>query len=196
MREAIGATWIFGIVIVFIVLFTGYLAFSINYAKAFSVKDSIIDTLEKYSGPGIRTGSKSEFNTGPVFKEINDKMINVNYNAKGSCKMVAEAYLDTMPANKKYTLYDNVIGVRNEKGKTFHNVLSDDEKNRYHYCIIKQQQNYINEQGLGFSNYFVATFFTVNIDVINVVKINFNFFVSGQTKNIAYPVDWFTGDGD
>ena len=42
-----------------------------------------------------------------IVKRNSDKMINVNYNAKGSCKMVAEAYLDTMPANKKYTLYDS-----------------------------------------------------------------------------------------
>ena len=30
MREAIGATWIMGIVIAFIALFSGFLAFSIN----------------------------------------------------------------------------------------------------------------------------------------------------------------------
>ena len=194
MREAIGATWIFGIVIVFIVLFTGYLAFSINYAKAFTVKDSIIDTLEKYSGPGKYSGTKSDINTGPVFEEINKKMINVNYNAKGSCKTVTEAMLETMPEDKKSTIKDNVIGVKNQNAKVFHNVLSDSEKNMYHYCIIKQKQYYKDELGLGYSNYFVATFFSVNIDIISVAQIRFNFFVSGQTKNIAYPVDWFTGE--
>ena len=47
MREAIGGTWIFSIVIVFIVLFTSFLAISVNYSKAFRVKNGIINIIEK-----------------------------------------------------------------------------------------------------------------------------------------------------
>lgn len=50
MREAIGGTWLFGIVIVFIVLFSSYLAISVNYSKAFKVKNSIVTMIEKYEG--------------------------------------------------------------------------------------------------------------------------------------------------
>ena len=50
MREAIGGTWIFQIVIVFILLFTGFMCLSINRSKAFSVKDKIIQTLQSYNG--------------------------------------------------------------------------------------------------------------------------------------------------
>ena len=50
MREAIGGTWIFSIVIVFIVLFSGYLAVSINYSKAFKVKNGIINIIEHNEG--------------------------------------------------------------------------------------------------------------------------------------------------
>ena len=42
MREAIGGTWIFGLVIVFIVLFTSYLALSVNYSKAFKAHRNIV----------------------------------------------------------------------------------------------------------------------------------------------------------
>jgi hypothetical protein len=45
MREAIGGTWIFSIVIVFIVLFSSYLAISVNYSKAFKVKKVIYQVL-------------------------------------------------------------------------------------------------------------------------------------------------------
>ena len=55
MREAIGATWITGVVLAFIALFSGYLALSINYSKAFKVKDGIVDRLEKHSGPETRS---------------------------------------------------------------------------------------------------------------------------------------------
>lgn len=50
MREAIGGTWLFTIVIVFIVLFTSFLALSINYSKAFKVKNGIVNIIEKNEG--------------------------------------------------------------------------------------------------------------------------------------------------
>lgn len=50
MRESIGGTWIFSLVIVFIVLFTGYLAISVNYSRAFKVKNGIINIIEKNEG--------------------------------------------------------------------------------------------------------------------------------------------------
>ena len=50
MREAIGGTWLFQIVIVFILLFTGFLCLSINRSKAFNVKDQIIQTIQSYNG--------------------------------------------------------------------------------------------------------------------------------------------------
>ncbi len=58
MREAIGGTWIFTIVIVFIVLFSGYLAISVNYSKAFKVKNSIVSIIEQHEG--LNTGAQDE----------------------------------------------------------------------------------------------------------------------------------------
>ena len=42
MKEAMGGTWLTGLVIVFIFLFAGFLAYSISYTKAFRVKNEII----------------------------------------------------------------------------------------------------------------------------------------------------------
>ena len=50
MREAIGGTWLFQIVIVFILLFTGFMCLTINRTKAFNVKDQIIQTIQSYNG--------------------------------------------------------------------------------------------------------------------------------------------------
>lgn len=46
MREAIGGTWMLGVVVLFIVLFSAFLALSINYTKAFKVKNEIINMIE------------------------------------------------------------------------------------------------------------------------------------------------------
>lgn len=50
MREAIGGTWLFGLVITFIVFFASFLAISINYSKAFNVKNNVVDLITKYEG--------------------------------------------------------------------------------------------------------------------------------------------------
>lgn len=50
MREAIGGTWLLGFVMLFIVLFSAYLAVSINYTKAFKVKNQIINIIEENEG--------------------------------------------------------------------------------------------------------------------------------------------------
>lgn len=50
MREAIGGTWIFQIVVFFILLFTGFMCLSINQSKAFKVKSSMIDAIERHNG--------------------------------------------------------------------------------------------------------------------------------------------------
>ena len=47
MRESIGGAWLVGIVITFVVLFTSYLALSVNYSKAFKVKNEIISLIAK-----------------------------------------------------------------------------------------------------------------------------------------------------
>ncbi len=50
MKEAIGGGWLLGFVIVFVVLFSGYLAASINYTKAFKIKNKIINLIETNEG--------------------------------------------------------------------------------------------------------------------------------------------------
>ena len=50
MREAIGGSWLFNIVIFFVILFTGYMCLSINHTKAFNVKDDIVKIIERHGG--------------------------------------------------------------------------------------------------------------------------------------------------
>ena len=50
MKEAIGGTWLFGIVLTFVVLFTTFISLSTNYSRCFRIKDEIITTIEHYNG--------------------------------------------------------------------------------------------------------------------------------------------------
>lgn len=50
MKESIGTTWIFGMVLIFILIFSSFLVLMINYSKVFSQKNEVVSILEKYEG--------------------------------------------------------------------------------------------------------------------------------------------------
>lgn len=50
MRDSLGGLVNITIIVVFIVLILGYLAFNVNYMKAFRMRDKIIDTYNRYDG--------------------------------------------------------------------------------------------------------------------------------------------------
>ena len=50
MREAVGGTMILNIALIFIVLINGYLAISVQYTRAFRVKNQIVSYIEQYEG--------------------------------------------------------------------------------------------------------------------------------------------------
>ena len=72
MREAIGGTWLFQIVIVFILLFAGYMCLSINHSIAFSIKSEIIESLSRHGGVDQ--------------EEIADILSKASYRTRGLCR--------------------------------------------------------------------------------------------------------------
>lgn len=76
MRDAFGGLMNMVIIVVFLVLVSGYLAFNVNYTKAFRVKNKIITTIEQYEGacdPGNESNKCNQV--------IKDYMQSVGYNA-------------------------------------------------------------------------------------------------------------------
>lgn len=51
MKEAIGQWYALQIILIFVLLINGYMAYSVNYARAFRVKNQIVDIIEEYEGP-------------------------------------------------------------------------------------------------------------------------------------------------
>ena len=50
MRDGIGSTVMITIIIAFIVCASSYLAYNVNYTKAFRMKNKIISVYEDYNG--------------------------------------------------------------------------------------------------------------------------------------------------
>ena len=124
MRESIGATWIFSICITFIVLFTSYLAVSINYAKAFKVKSHVITMIE--NNEGIRNDQKK------IEGEITGYLLGQNYSAIGNCNTEDGWTListggSTNNSKAPYCIYQKVVN--NSNSTT--NVISGTTKTYY-----------------------------------------------------------------
>lgn len=75
MKEAIGGSWIFGIVIAFVAFFAGYVSLSLNYSKIYRVKDEVVILLQNYNG--INNESIKA-----ISKYVND----VGYRNYGNCE--------------------------------------------------------------------------------------------------------------
>lgn len=76
MRDAFGGLMNMVIIVVFLVLVSGYLAFNVNYTKAFRVKNKIITTIEQYEGACEPGNPSNKCN-----QVIKDYMKSVGYNA-------------------------------------------------------------------------------------------------------------------
>ena len=57
MKEAVGQTISLEVILVFMIFLNAFLAFSVNYTKAFRVKNKVINAIEQYEGitPSTKT---------------------------------------------------------------------------------------------------------------------------------------------
>lgn len=80
MREAIGGTWLFQIVIVFVLLFTGFMCLTINHSKAFNVKNTIVKAIEREEGSNLANPTQD-----PAIKKIVAYLKEASYRTTGKC---------------------------------------------------------------------------------------------------------------
>lgn len=83
MKESIGGISLFTIVIVFVMLFTGYVCLSINYSKAYNVKNELVNIIKNQGG--ICTEGIASSNCSNLKSLIQDYFKEVNYASKGKC---------------------------------------------------------------------------------------------------------------
>ena len=85
MKESIGGISLFNIVIVFVMVFTGYISLTINYSKAYNIKNEILNIIRNQGG--VCTSSvASSGNKCYTFKDqIVDYFKETNYTSVGRC---------------------------------------------------------------------------------------------------------------
>jgi hypothetical protein len=161
MRESIGGTWIFSLVIIFIVLFTGYLAVSINYSRAFKVKNSIIEIIEKNEGFNNNTENEiaTYLNGSSYFVygycECDD-------DSKESCE-IGHDQLNTQ--SKKFRYCVRTISYGNNNGDNNNDTIST---------------------AIPYNRYFIRVFFRLDLPILGDIL---TFPVTGETKAVYFAKD-------
>ncbi len=85
MRESVGGVALFNIVIAFVLLFTGYISLSINYSKAYNVKNEIVNIIKNQGGVCTSQSSRDDNNCYNFAEQITDYFSDVAYHSNGNC---------------------------------------------------------------------------------------------------------------
>ena len=90
MKEAMGGILSLNLILIFLVIISCYLAFSVNYTKTFRVKNEIRSIIEKNEGL-----------TCDALKQIEKLMEDYNYEGRQMCPGGGDWFLVTQPTIKK-----------------------------------------------------------------------------------------------
>ena len=158
MRQAVGSTWIFGIVLAFTLIFSGFLVLALSYSKAYKLKNEMTSIIEKYEGI-TKTDKKN--NLGSI-QIMNDYLKNSGYKAKGHC------YLS------EYT--GKVYGVDNLSDNYLTEVTEANQSNNFYYCV-----SYNSDKKSCTTLFTITVFYDFNLPVLGDIR---QYSVTGQTNEI------------
>lgn len=119
MRQAIAGTWVYQLVIIFILLFVSFLTLSLTYSKAFKNKNELLNIIEKYEGV-----------TQESIAIMNNYLVSNGYKVTHSC-----------PTNDGMPWY----GVKDIEGQSivFKQAVAGE---KYSYCIRRQKSSASNNK--------------------------------------------------
>ena len=168
MRDSIGGAWLYGLVLTFVLLFISFLTVTVNYTKAYRVKNEVIDFIEREEGLTNRPATANAGEWGAV-QLINNYLASNAQHARGGC-----------PANEGW------LGVETLTPQSAATSQPQPVRQgaRYFYCV-KKVNNY--DPVLPHKAYYeVIMFFAFDLPVFGNIT---DFRVVGQTTQIAYPAD-------
>ena len=94
MRDAVGGTFMIKLLLIFLAVYTIFIAVALNYAKAFRVKNKILNIIEQSEG----INSYNDVSQGAAIGQINKYMNDVHYRINtGSIekKCIGYEYINT-----------------------------------------------------------------------------------------------------
>ena len=152
MRDALGGSVTIIIIVVFIVIALGYLAFNVNYTKAFRMRDKIIAVYEDYDG---ECGQKCKDVIKKYAKSIGYRLGNLN------CPS------DFKSVDDMYCIRETWVNADRDDSSISH--IKKDPNKRYSDVKAKHY-------------YTVITKINIELPIISKVMNLRIFYISGDTK--------------
>ena len=166
MKEAIGGTWLFGIVIVFVILFATIVSVSVNWSRAYKVKDEIINQIEKNNGFNDDTKAA-----------IDEYIGGLGYRSTGECPDDGDTWYGVVADG---TMLSRSRGYRGKSGKNYcikRTDINRREKNSLGQCVTV-----VGAVGLPEAAYYsVAVFFKLDMPIIGSI---FELRITGETSTL------------
>lgn len=163
MKEAVGSTWIFTIVITLLLFFTAFVSLSTNYTRTYKIKDEIITILTNKKGVNEN-----------AIRAINEELFDIGYSTKGTC-----------PDGTNWFGYSKT----KNNGKVYGNDANYCIKVNTVICRNRTAGGTMNDGPIGHppSNYYtVLVFFAIDIPVMrDIFTVN----IQGETPTISWPDD-------
>lgn len=172
MKEALGGISLFEIVVLFVLLFTGIMCITINHAKAFGVKDEVINEIEMMN---IKNRNDLSTLDDTTVNNIVDKLSEMGYRHTGKCPD---------DANNRWTGYtrDGRITSGSDANFCIQAVKVSDtfDNDAQSKCIGNSNCAPLNSQNVypKMVYYNIALFYQLDVPLIS----GFNFRVYGSTK--------------
>lgn len=113
MRDAFGGTFMIQVFLVFILIYICFTALSLNYAKAFKVKNAVIDYLESNEITDLSSLNSNEIDKINEFlqTEILDNL-EYNFSANNICNTKGASYILTKDEYGNVNGYCNNLGIK------------------------------------------------------------------------------------
>ena len=159
MRQTIGGTWVFALVIIFTMIFASYIALTINYSRSFKVKNEVLSIIEKSQG----------FTYDGV-SLINNYLLQSGYKTLGQCKK----------QNGQI-----VYGVKSLDGMASSSTAEKAKDGTYYYYCFSKVSSYHSYYKTR-AYYRVTLFFHFDLPLLGDIS---TFDVDGQTSEIDATYD-------
>jgi len=162
MRDAVGSTWIFSLVLSFTLIFAGFLVLALSYSKAYKIKNEMTSMIEKYEGI---TNTDASANHRGSLMIINQYLTNSGYSTMGRCPVGS-------------------YGANDLTANTLIAITNSNSREDFYYCISKSTVN----QGKCSTIFEVTVFYNFNLPVLGQLS---EYSIKGQTNEVvgAYFLD-------
>lgn len=137
MKESISNFWLLSIVLIFILIFAAYLTVTLNYSKAFKIKNEVLSIIEKRNGitdDQVVKGVQSKMGAGTVMVPnsaqgtINAFLRASGYGTKGSCNGL----------EGKWYGVKELVYAKNPTNNVGYEIEEVKPTGKYYYCFSKK----------------------------------------------------------